>query len=137
MTYLPDGDLRALQGFWEQVALEINGVNLPQDDLSPDGGITCFNGNRFTVHAADNTLLLEGTFELDESATPKQIDYIDSIGPDAGKELPAIYKLEGDVFTFVAAGEGSSRPTIFRTGPGEVMRTFARRTVQQFPRLFT
>jgi hypothetical protein len=38
------------------------------------------------------------------------------MGPDAGKELPDIYKLEGDVLTFVAADEGASQPTIFGLG---------------------
>jgi uncharacterized protein (TIGR03067 family) len=128
MTQLPDGDLKALQGSWEQIGLEIGGVNVQRDNLSPVGAITNFKGKRFTVHAADATLLLDGAFELDDSATPKRIDYIDSIGPDAGKRLPAIYKLEGDVLTFIVADEGASRPSAFRTGPGEAMRTFMRRS---------
>jgi uncharacterized protein (TIGR03067 family) len=128
MPQPPDSDLKALQGSWEQIGLEIDGVKVPRDDLSPVGGITYFIGKRFTVHAADATLLLEGAFELNETVTPKEIDYIDSIGPDSGRRLPAIYKLEDDLLTFTVANEGAPRPTIFRSGPGEVMRIFVRRS---------
>ena len=48
------------------------------------------------------------------------------MGPDAGKQLPAIYVVEGDDFTFIAAYEGSSRPTEFRAVEGLTMRTFVR-----------
>ncbi len=120
-------DLEALQGRWEQVCLEIDGVANPSDDLSPPGGVTAFSGNRFTVHAADGQLLLEGTFTLDACANPKRVDWIDAIGPDAERALAAIYLLEGDRFVFVAADTGAPRPSAFRSGPGQVMRTFIRR----------
>jgi uncharacterized protein (TIGR03067 family) len=111
-------DLEALQGQWEQVSLEVDGVTNPPDDLSPPGGVTAFSGNRFTVHAVNGQLLLEGTFTLDASASPKRVDWIDAIGPDAGKPLPAIYLLEGDRFVFVAADARAPRPAEFRSGPG-------------------
>ncbi|HEX4117286.1 MAG TPA: TIGR03067 domain-containing protein [Rhizomicrobium sp.] len=120
-------DLEALQGRWEQVSLEIDGVTNPPDDLSPPGGVTAFHGNRFTVHAVDGQLLLEGTFILDASASPKRVDWMDAIGPDAGKPLAAIYLLEGDRFVFVAADAGAPRPAEFRAGPGQIMRAFVRR----------
>ena len=50
------------------------------------------------------------------------------MGPDAGKILPAIYKLDGDHFVFIAGDEGAPRPTEFRTGPGQTMRSFVRRS---------
>jgi uncharacterized protein (TIGR03067 family) len=72
-------DLEALQGQWEQVSLEVDGVTNPPDDLSPPGGVTAFSGNRFTVHAVNGQLLLEGTFTLDASASPKRVDWIDAM----------------------------------------------------------
>jgi len=120
-------DLEALQGQWEQVSLEVDGINHPFDDLSPPGGVTAFRGNLFTVHAADGALLLEGSFTLDASTDPKQVNWSDLMGPDAGMTLPAIYQLNGDRFVFVAADAGAPRPTEFRTGPGQTMRTFTRR----------
>ena len=120
-------DLADLQGRWEQVDLEADGISNPPDELSPPGAITTFSDNHFAVRTSGGALLLEGTFTLDASATPKTIDWIDSIGPDSGKQLPAIYTLHGDHFVFVAADEGAPRPTAFRAGPGQIMRTFLRR----------
>jgi uncharacterized protein (TIGR03067 family) len=127
VTPLALGDLEALQGCWEQVALQVDGLARPCDDLSPPGGTTVFIGNRFLVRAADGGQLLEGAFRLNVAANPKQVDWIDAEGPDAGKVLPAIYKLEGDRFVFVAGDADAPRPTQFCTGPGQVMRTFVRR----------
>jgi uncharacterized protein (TIGR03067 family) len=121
-----DHDLEALQGSWRQVGLEVEGILNPPDDLSPPGAITFFTDSHFTVRTAGGVLLLEGTFALDASVTPKAIDYVDSMGLEKGKRLAAIYKLEGDIFTFIAASERDPRPTTFRTGPGQTMRTFIR-----------
>jgi uncharacterized protein (TIGR03067 family) len=119
-------DLAALQGSWEQVDFEENGISNPPDDYGALGTLTTFHHNHFSVHAVDGTLLLEGRFELDASTVPKTVDWIDAIGPDAGKRLLAIYRLEGDHFVFIAADEGSPRPTEFRTSAGQTMRTFVR-----------
>ena len=67
-------------------------------------------------------------FFLDSGTVPKSITWIDSMGDDAGKHLPASYRLDGDEFAFIAADEGMPRPTIFSTGPGQTMRTFLRRS---------
>jgi uncharacterized protein (TIGR03067 family) len=120
-------DLAALQGSWEQVAFEENGVSNPPDEYGAAGALTTFHQNRFAVWSAKGALLLEGRFELDPSADPKTVNWIDRTGPDAGKVLPAIYRLDGDHFVFIAADEGASRPTEFRTGPGQTMRSFMRR----------
>jgi len=127
MSPLSRRDLAALQGLWEQVELEVHGVSNPPDELSVRGALTTFSGNHFAVRTTEGTLLLEGTFTLDASTDPKAITWIDSMGPDLGKQLPAIYKLEDDLFIFIAADEGAPRPATFRTGPGQTMRTFVRR----------
>jgi uncharacterized protein (TIGR03067 family) len=120
-------DFSALQGAWEQVALEVNGISNPPDEYSVSRALTTFSGSHFAVRTTEGALLLEGTFTLDSSVTPKAINYLDSMGPDKGKTLPAIYSLEGDRLVFVAADEGAPRPTRFRTGRGQTMRTFVRR----------
>ncbi|SRR6266404_2205900 len=118
-------DLAALQGSWEQVDFEENSVANPPDETGAPGAITTFNQNHFAVRTADGALLLEGTFKLDDTA--KTIDWTDTIGPDAGKTLPAIYRLEGDCFVFIAADAGAPRPAEFRTRAGQTMRSFVRR----------
>ena len=120
-------DLAALQGCWEQVYLEVDGVPNPPDDYTAPDTFLVIKGNSFSVRRNSGEVMLEGVFELDASTSPKSITWVDSTGPDAGKRLPASYQLERDRFTFIAADEGAPRPTIFRTGPGLTMRALARR----------
>ncbi|MGR3885386.1 TIGR03067 domain-containing protein [Pseudomonas sp. 1152_12] len=127
MSALLHSDHQALQGAWEQTALEDSGVLNPVDAHSAPGALTTITGDRFEVRTTSGEMLLAGRFSLDSSTTPKSITWIDAIGEDAGKQLPASYRLEGDDFVFIAADEGMPRPTVFSTGPGQTMRTFVRR----------
>ena len=121
-----DLDLAALQGNWRQTDFQENGIANPPDEIGALGSITTFSETRFSVVTSAGKMLLNGTFELDASTSPKSITWIDAIGPDTGKRLPAIYRLEDDLFVFIAADEGASRPTEFRTAAGQTMRTFRR-----------
>jgi uncharacterized protein (TIGR03067 family) len=120
-------DLARLQGSWEQVHLEADGVTNPPDDHTAPGALTTITESHFMHRAVDGTVLLEGTFTLNAGTEPKSITWVDSIGPDAGKRLPASYILDGDRFVFIAADEGVPRPLVFRTRRGLTMRTFIRK----------
>jgi uncharacterized protein (TIGR03067 family) len=106
-------DLERLQGTWRQTS----------GDSDYGEGMTTFAGTHFTVRDGDR-ITLEGDFAIDEHV--KTIDWTDSIGSDTGKIVPAIYRLDDDHFTFVAAHAGMPRPKAFEPGPGEVMRSFVR-----------
>ncbi|AUG07585.1 TIGR03067 domain-containing protein [Pseudomonas sp. S09G 359] len=127
MTSRSNPDFQALQGAWEQTSLEDSGVLNPVDAHSAPGAITTITEDRFEVKTVSGEVLLAGRFFLDSSTVPKSITWIDSIGEDAGKLLPASYRLQGDEFVFIAADESMPRPTVFSTGPGQTMRTFVRR----------
>ncbi len=127
MQSLSDPDYQMLQGAWEQTSLEDNGVLNPVDAHSAPGAITTISGDQFQVKTVNGEILLAGSFSLDSSTQPKSITWVDSMGDDAGKPLPASYRLEGDDFVFIAADEGMPRPAVFSTGPGQTMRTFVRR----------
>ena len=118
-------DLASLQGTWRQIRCEADGIVDPVDELSA-GVFTIIEGAQFSVRTMEGELLLAGSFVLDATTSPKSITWVDSMGPDAGKHLPAIYVLEGDDFTFIAAYEGAARPTEFRSVNGLTMRTFVR-----------
>lgn len=121
-------DLAALQGVWEQVALESDGeIDPPDDDHGAPGALTTISGNTFSVRTRQGEILLKGSFTLDASTTPRSITWVDDIGVDQGKHLPASYELEGDHFVFIAANEGAARPIRFSTVPGLTMRTFRRK----------
>lgn len=121
-------DRQALQGTWEQIALEDSGIANPPDEHSAPGALTTIEGNQFRVMTLDGEVLLQGCFALDASTTPKSITWIDAIGADAGKRLPASYTLDDEHFVFIAADEGMPQPTHFSTTPGQTMRTFVRRS---------
>ena len=87
-----------------------------------------FTGDAFVVTLADGSIPIKGTYRLDPTRDPKTVDWLDAIGEDAGKTLPAIYSLEGDRLVFCAAGPGQERPTEFRTRPGHVLRVAQRVT---------
>ena len=128
MTSISDSDYQALQGTWQQVSLEDSGVLNPPDAHSAPGAITTITDDHFEVLTVDGKRLLAGRFFLDSTTHPKSITWIDAMGDDAGKLLPASYRLEGDEFVFIAADEGMPRPRAFSTGPGQTMRTFVRRS---------
>ncbi|SBS37759.1 hypothetical protein MSP8886_04254 [Marinomonas spartinae] len=124
--HLIANEIEILQGAWQQIALEADGEVNPPDEHSVPGALCYFFGTQFSVRTPDGTVLIEGDFDIDPSAHPKRITWIDSIGPDAGKRLPAIYAIEGDHFIFVATDEGQPWPTEFKTVPGLTMRSFIR-----------
>ena len=128
MSSISDPDFLALQGAWEQTSLEDNGVLNPPDAHTAPGAITTITGEHFEVKTVSGEVLLAGRFSLDSTTVPKSITWVDSIGEDAGKQLPASYRLEGDEFVFIAADESMPRPLSFSTGAGQTMRTFVRRT---------
>src|SRR5262249_50810429 len=101
------------------------GIIDPLDDLSA-GVFTTIDGAQFSVHTPEGVLVLAGSFVLDATTLPKSITWVDSMGPDAGKQLPAIYILQGDEFTFIAAYAGAPRPSAFRATEGLTMRSFVR-----------
>ncbi|MCK6188048.1 MULTISPECIES: TIGR03067 domain-containing protein [unclassified Pseudomonas] len=127
MSSISDPDYLALQGAWEQTSLEDSGVLNPTDAHSAPGAITSICGDRFEVKTVNGEVLLAGRFFLDSTTVPKRITWVDAIGEDAGKHLPASYHLDEDTFVFIAADEGMPRPVSFSTGPGQTMRTFVRR----------
>lgn len=121
-------DLAALQGEWIQTGFEADGLVDPPDSIEGAmGAVTTIAGTHFSVRGARGVLLLEGDFILDETAAPRRIIWVDSMGTDAGKPLPAIYELRGDDFVFIAADEGAPYPQTFRTQPGQTLRRFKRR----------
>ncbi|MBF6029705.1 TIGR03067 domain-containing protein [Pseudomonas sp. P115] len=128
MSSITDPDYLALQGAWEQTSLEDSGVLNPPDAHTAPGAITTITGDRFEVNTVNGEVLLAGRFFLDSTTHPKSITWVDDIGDDAGKQLPASYRLDGDEFVFIAADESMPRPTLFSTGPGQTMRTFVRRS---------
>ena len=83
-------ELKKFQGIWKQVGYERDGLREPADEQGSNP-ITTFAGNEFVVTLADGSIPIKGTYRIDPTRTPKAVDWIDTIGEDAGKTLLAIY----------------------------------------------
>jgi len=119
-------DLLIFQGRWSQVAFEDNGTTDAPDTHGSPKAVMTISGQTFHVTVPGEEPLIEGTFTMDVSAHPKRIDWIDSIGDDAGKLIPAIYEFEENGFRFAAADPGMTRPEDFFGGQGITIRAFVR-----------
>ncbi len=109
----PATDLGRLQGTWVartgpkkniHVTLELTGTQA-----------------RFTIKMPTGLKLqAEGLVKLDESASPKAMDWIKFVGPDSHElpEIPAIYRLEGESFVVCSGGLNKGRPHEFLRGEG-------------------
>jgi uncharacterized protein (TIGR03067 family) len=119
-------DLDLLQGTWRQISFEENGLADPPDSHGAPDAILTIKGTGFHVAVPGGETLIEGRFVLHPATSPKGIDWIDSIGPDAGTLLPAIYALGAQTFAFAAADADRERPSDFSGGAGITVRAFVR-----------
>ena len=109
----PSGDLAKLQGVWSvkagpkrdiPVTLAIKGTEVEVDFASPLG---------LKVHA-------EGKLKIDESTSPKTIDWVGFSIID-GQDFPdvlGIYELGEGTFKTVNGGSNDRRPSEFKKGDG-------------------
>lgn len=120
----PSGDLARLQGGWTvkagpkrdiPVTLVIKGQDVVVDVESPLG---------LSIHA-------EGKIRIQESATPKTIDWVGFSIVD-GQDFPEVlglYELSDTTFTIVNGGPNNGRPHVFKKGDGALadVLTFTRK----------
>lgn len=120
-------DLEKLQGKWQQVLYERDGIVEPADEEEGWRPLTEIVGNRFSVTIEDGSVILEGVFNIIEGQKPEAIDWLDETGPYASDHpILAVYEVSDEHFVFCAAYDGARRPTEFKTGPGQVLRRFKR-----------
>lgn len=112
------GDLKAMQGTWQVVAVEQGGKKGPEEDLKKADPRLTIDGNKFEYKSGEKKLA-HGTFTLDEKKTPPTID-VDGKGAD-GKEQKTvgIYELKGDTMRVCFVHAGEDRPKEFKTEEGK------------------
>jgi uncharacterized protein (TIGR03067 family) len=130
MSKNSEKDLALLQGAWEQVRHESNGVAISEGDMDLAGTCVTFAGNDFTVTSANGEVILKGSVLLDVATIPRQVTWIRATGPDTGKPISAIYTVSEDEFVFVYARDGGAKPTGFHADAGQAMRRFVRRPLR-------
>lgn len=120
-------DQERIQGTWRLVSRERDGKAESEETIKDVVMIN--DGNKFTFTASTSgSKATKGTFKLDASKKPRAMDRIPADGPQKGKTLPAIYKLEGDKLTLCVSLTGKGRPTQFATKPksGLLLAVFER-----------
>jgi uncharacterized protein (TIGR03067 family) len=102
-------DLDKLQGTWVRASVERNGKPASADELK-NTKLT-LKDDKYTLD--DSKEKRTGTFKLDATKTPKTLDIVADTGPNKGKTLKGIYKIEDDTFTYCVGGPDKDRPTEF------------------------
>ena len=108
-------ELERLQGTWILVGRELDGKKATEEEVKTLDGKLIQKGNRFTYTSRGDETGRRGTFKIDPTANPKQLEWT-AMGEE--KKVLAIYKLEGDRLT-ICAGSGDKRPREFTTKPGD------------------
>jgi uncharacterized protein (TIGR03067 family) len=100
------GDLKLMQGEWQVILLERDGVKISGDDVK--SATMKITGNKFTFDSpADG--IIEGTLKLDETQKPKHLDATIA----SGDTVYGIYELKDDEFKVCHPGPGGDRPKEF------------------------
>jgi len=106
-------DIQKLQGLWEVAGGEVNGSAIPESDI-PSITLT-ITDKSYRVDREGN--IDRGSFSVDPSKQPKQMDIQPGSGQDSGNKLLAIYEIGEDSFKVCYAAAGEDRPTSFTTEP--------------------
>jgi uncharacterized protein (TIGR03067 family) len=109
-------ELQKFEGTWRITSLEMEGMKLPDDQVKQMAARLIIQGDQFTFK--DPVSIHKGTFKVDPGKKPKQIDITFTEGPEKGKGIQGIYKLEGDTYTLCASIAGKERPVEFASKPG-------------------
>jgi uncharacterized protein (TIGR03067 family) len=115
-----------MNGTWVIGSSEANGSAIPAED-SENLTVT-IKGEKYSV--TKDGQIDRGTFSIDITKSPKQMDIRPETGPGEGRMLPAIYEFNGETLRICyGTQDGAERPTSFKTAPdsGEVMITYKRK----------
>jgi RNA polymerase sigma factor (sigma-70 family) len=109
----PRTDKDKLQGTWLLVSAIVEGEDRAEG-VKREAQKNIFKGDEFTIQRADQPgNRPKVKYTLDPSKKPKTIDIVPGAGPDKGKTVPAIYKLEDETLTLCEGEVGKDRPTEF------------------------
>jgi len=106
-----EDDIKASVGKWDVAKAELGGMDITEQIKTIKFEIMA--GGKYTVVLGEKD---EGTFTVDASKTPKEMDIKSTAGPNKGKLIKAIYKIDGDAMTICyELGGGDKRPTKFES----------------------
>jgi uncharacterized protein (TIGR03067 family) len=116
---VPDPDFKLLEGEWGVVGFEDEGKKVPPEVIDAlKEGRWSFKGSEVEFANPGEKLGGKTAVKLDSGKTPKHIDLVGLEGPQKGKAMQGIYKIEKDRLVIcLQKAEGGSRPRRFRAVP--------------------
>ena len=108
-------DLAKFQGDWSLTSAQNDGKALPEGEAKKLK--LSIHDNKFILRK-DAQVISEGTFTLDPTKAPKQIDETITAGPSKGKVFLAIYEIDEGQHKICFAAAGKERPKAFLSAPG-------------------
>jgi uncharacterized protein (TIGR03067 family) len=90
-----EADLKAMVGNWKVEKAELGGKDLT--DQLKTLKFEVRDGGKYITQVGE--VKDEGAFTVDAAKTPKEVDIKPGGGPNKGKTMKAIYKIDGDSFT--------------------------------------
>jgi uncharacterized protein (TIGR03067 family) len=119
------GKATELEGEWTMTSGSLDGKAM--DAMAVSFGVRAMRGNRTTLMFGPQTMI-DATFVLDPTKSPKEIDYEHSKGMFAGKKQLGIYECDGKTLKLCASTPGTPRPKDFGAAKGRNVTAFTRRT---------
>lgn len=100
-----------LLGTWRPTAGELSGQKVPDAVLKATQMV--LGKGTYVVTVGD--VVDQGTWKVDATTDPKNLDIVGTDGPNKGKTLLAIYRFDGDRLTVCYDLLGKQRPGAFET----------------------
>jgi uncharacterized protein (TIGR03067 family) len=124
-----DTERQKLQGAWALVSGEIDGKAVPEADVRRSQ--LTFEGNKITADLPQqvSTTMQETLTKLDVTKTPREMHWVRTTGPSAGKPIVGIYEFQGDdqfKVCFDPSGKSTPKALTAPAGTGFVCNTWKR-----------
>lgn len=103
-------------GDWAMVSGVMNGVAMEPAMVQWVRRVT--EGNETTVTAGPQ-IMMRFAFTTDSAASPNEIDYVNTAGPNKGQAQLGIYQFKRGVLTICLAAPGKPRPKSFESVAGD------------------
>jgi uncharacterized protein (TIGR03067 family) len=123
-----EAELARFRGTWQLISAETDGKKTPDEVAAKIRVVIA--GTTHSVYMGDKILAHDVSWTPDPTTSPSSSTDTIREGPDKGKQIRGIYRLEGDVLTSCVGPVGGPRPVEFtaKAGSGQTLRVFRRAT---------
>src|SRR5262245_50137295 len=112
-------ELKKLEGSWVLVSGEVDGKEVAKEHLQKSRLTRAGKEVTIEVSHLSKEPMKNKTARVDPTKTPKEMDAVRVVGPNAGKTILMIYEFgEEDSFKICFDPSGKDRPKEFKTKPG-------------------